>query len=166
MECTHAITLIRIPRPERFVPREGEVLDKIGVAAAQDLDRRASEDCVAEPDVRLGDFDADGLYQRVLLQDRSAYPLGNRLGQVDGRTLYYFLNLLVYLAVVHGLRQVVGETRGAQVQAQLDVHDERLPQLALSGQRTVAAVKDHALEQYPVLGVFFAPGHPAQYKGP
>jgi hypothetical protein len=29
----------------------------------------------------------------------------------------------------------------------------------------VAAVEDHALQQYPVLGVFPALCHPVQYKG-
>jgi hypothetical protein len=72
----------------------------------------------------------------------------------------------VDLAVVNGLPQIVGETRGAQVQAQLHIHDERLTQLALGGQRTVAPVEDHALQEYPVFGIFFAVGHPAQYKGP
>jgi hypothetical protein len=30
----------------------------------------------------------------------------------------------------------------------------------------VATVEDHAFEQYPILGVVFASGHPPQYKGP
>jgi hypothetical protein len=30
----------------------------------------------------------------------------------------------------------------------------------------VAAVEDHTLEQYPILGVFLAVGHLAQYKAP
>ena len=138
----------------------------ISVAPAQDLDGGAREDGVAEPDVRLGDLHPDGFYRLVLFQDRGGYPLGECLGQVDGRTLDDLLDSLVDLAVVNGPGQVVGEARGAKVEAKLQVHDEGLPQLALGWQRTVAAVEDHALQEYPVSGAFFAPGHPAQYRWP
>ena len=145
--------------------RFGELPGLTFVAVAQDLDGGALEDGVAEPDVRLDDLHPDGFYRRVLLQDRSGYPLGDRLGQVDGRTLDDLPGSFVDLAVVHGLRQVVGEARWAKVEAKLHVHDEGLAQLALDGQRTVAAVEDHALQPYPVLGVFPAPSHPVKYKG-
>jgi hypothetical protein len=143
-----------------------EVLGLIGVAVAQDLDRRVPEDGVVEPDVRLGDLDADYLNRGMILQDGGGYPLCDRLGQIEGLPLYDLSRPPVDRAVVYGLRQVIGETRGAQTQAQLHVHDERLAQLALGGQCAVAAVEDHAFEQYPILGVFLAPGHPPQYKGP
>jgi hypothetical protein len=160
----HIITLIRIVRHVRFAG--GEVLDGIRVAAAQDLDRRAGENGIAEPDVRLGDLHPDGVDRRMILQNNRRYPLGNRLGQADGFPLDDLPRPPVDLTVVNGLRQVVRATGGAQIQAQLHIHDEGLAQLALGGQRAVSSVEDHALQQYPVFGVFFAVGHPAQYKGP
>src|SRR5215212_1034936 len=144
----------------------GELPGLIFAAVAQDLDGGALEDGVAEPDVRLDDLHPDGFYRRVLLQDRSGYPLGDRLGQVDGRTLDDLPGSFVDLAVVHGLCQVIGEARWAKVEAKLHVHDEGLPQLALGGQRTVAAVEDHALKKYPVFGAFSVPRHPPQYRWP
>jgi hypothetical protein len=144
----------------------GELSGLTGVAAAQDLDGRAGENGVAEPDVRLGYLHPDGLHRWVIFQDRGGYPLGDRLGQVDGRTLDDPSCSPVNLTVVHGLRQVVGEARGAQVEPQLHVHDKGLAQLALGGHRPVAAVEDHALEQDSVPEVFFAAVHPAQYTGP
>jgi hypothetical protein len=163
--CVHTTTLIRI-RPTSGSFLVVQVLGLIGVPAAQDLDRRAHEDGVVEPDVRFGDFDAYSLHRGMILQDRGGYPLGNRLGQVHWRPLDYLLRPPVNLAVVDGLRQVVSEACGAQVQAQLHIHDEGLTQLTLGGERAVAAVEDHALEQYPILGIFLAAGHPLQYKGP
>ena len=133
---------------------------------AQDLDRRAREHRVGEADVRFGDLDADGLYSGMLLQDSRRYPLCDRLGQIDGLPLYDLSHQPVDRAVVYGLRQVVGEASGTKVQTQLDINDEGLAQLVLGGQRAVTPVENHALEQYPVLCVFLAPGHPMQYRGP
>ncbi len=162
--CSHAITLIRTR------PASGSLVYSFSlavcVAVAQDLDRRAGQDGGVEPDVRFGDSDADALCRRMILQDRRRYPLGDRLGQVDGFPLDDLPRPPMHLAVVYGLGQVVGETRGSQVQPQLHVHDEGLAQLALGGQRAVAAVEDHALKQYPVLSIFFTLGHLTQYKGP
>src|SRR5215212_1488009 len=144
----------------------GELSGLTFVAAAQNLDGGALEDGVAEADVRLGDLHPDGFHRRVLPQDRGGYPLGECLCQVDGRTLDDLLDLIVNLAVVHGLGQVVGEARGAKVEAKLHVHGEGLAQLALGGKRTVAAVEDHAFEQDPVLELFSFAVHPPQYRGP
>ena len=163
--CVHATTSIRTCPTSGF-PSWWEILGLIGVAVAQDLDRRTREDGVVEPDVRLGDLDADGLYRGMILQYRGGYPLCDRLGQIEGLPLYDLSRPPVDCGVVYGLRQVVGESRRAQVQAQLHVHDKGLAQLALGGQRAVAAVEDHAFEQYPIHGAFFAAGHPPQYKGP
>jgi hypothetical protein len=133
---------------------------------AEDLDRRAREHRVGEADVRFGDLDADSLYRGMILKYCRRYPLGDRLGQLDGLPLDDLPSPPMNLAVVYGLRQVVGEASGTKVQTQLDINDEGLAQLELGGERAVTPVEDHALEQYPVLCVFLAPGHPMQYRGP
>jgi hypothetical protein len=151
---------------ERFLSGGGSGV--ICVAVAQDLDSRAGEDCPVQPDVRLPHPYPDCLHRWVILKDGHRYPLGHRLGQVDRCPLDYLLGQPVDLAVVDGLLESVGEPGGPQVQAQLDVHDEGLAQLALGGQRPVAAVEDHALEQYPVLAGTFSlvRVHPTQYTAP
>jgi hypothetical protein len=57
----------------------------------------------------------------------------------------------VALALVHGLRQVVGGPRGSQVEAQFDAHDEGLAKLVLGLQGPVAAVEDHVRKKYAIL---------------
>ena len=133
---------------------------------AKDLDGRTREHRVREADVRFGDLDADRLYREMILKYCRRYPLGDRLGKLDGLPLDDLPSSPMNLAVVHGLRQVVGETSGTKVQSQLDINDEGLAQLELGGERAVTPVEDHALEQYPVLCVFLAPGHPTQYRAP
>jgi diaminohydroxyphosphoribosylaminopyrimidine deaminase / 5-amino-6-(5-phosphoribosylamino)uracil reductase len=130
-------------------------LARAEATAAKDLYGRASEDGTVQPDVWFGDLDADGLHWRVIFQDRGGHLFGHRLAQVDGRTLDDLPCPPVDLAVVDRLRQVIGEPCGPQVEKQLDVQDKGLAQFPLGGQCSVAAVKDHALEQYPVL----APTH-------
>src|SRR5215210_1511025 len=90
--------------PRAVRPVCGGISGRTGFAATQDLDGRAREDCVAESDVRLGDLHPDGLYRRVIFQDRGGYPLGDRLGQVDGRALDDLSRPPVHLAVVYGPR--------------------------------------------------------------
>jgi diaminohydroxyphosphoribosylaminopyrimidine deaminase/5-amino-6-(5-phosphoribosylamino)uracil reductase len=118
--------------------------------------------------VRLGDLNAYGLHRGVLFQDRGGYPFGYRLGQVDGRPFDDLLGPPVDFAVVHRSRQVIGTPRRSQVETQLDVYDKGLPQIAFGGNRPMAAVEDHALQQYTILArrVFFAAIHPAQYDRP
>jgi hypothetical protein len=114
-----------------------------GFPVAQDLDGRASEYGVAEPDVRLGNPHLHG-FDRVMFVERACGdPLRQGLGKLHGRSLHDVARQAMDLAVVHCLREVVGGSCRPQVEAQLDANDERLAKLVLGLQGTVTAVKDH-----------------------
>ena len=120
-------------------------------AAAQDLDGRAGEYRVVEPDVRLGDLHPYG-FDRGMLGERSCSdPLCQGLGELHGQSLDDLARQAVDLAIVHGLRQVVGDPSGSQVEVQFDAHDERLAKLVLGLQGSVAAVEDHIRKKYAIL---------------
>ena len=135
-------------------------------AATQDLDGRAGEYGILEPDVRLGDLHLYGFDRGMFVERACGDPLRQSLGELHGRSLDDVARHAVDLAIVHGFRQVVGGPRRSQVEVQLDAHDERLAKLVLGLQRSVAAVEDHALEKYAVFGALFARRHPAQYRWP
>ena len=118
---------------------------------AQDLDGRADQHRVVEAHVGFLNPYTDALDEGMLLKDGGGYPLGDGLREADGWPGDYLPRLAVDLAVVHGLREVVGGAGWLEVQAQLDIHDEGLPQLAFGGQRPVVAVQYHAFEQYEIL---------------
>lgn len=119
--------------------------------AAQDLDGRAGEHGVVEPDVRLGNPHLYGFDRGMFVERTCGDPLCQGLDQLHGRTLYDLARHAVDLAIVHGLRQFVGGPRWSQVEVQLDVHDERLAKLVLCLQGPVAAVEDHVSKEYAIL---------------
>lgn len=124
---------------------------RFGFAAAQDLDGRASEYRVGEPYVRLGHLDLYGFDRGMFVERVCGDPLCQGLGKLHGRSLDDIARYAVDLAIVHGLRQVVGGPRGSQVEAQFDAHDEGLAKLVLGLQGPVAAVEDHVRKKYAIL---------------
>ena len=96
----------------------------------------------------------------MLLQRGIGYALRHGLREARGLTLDHLPGEAVDLAVVDGLRQVVGEAGGPEVQPELHIHDERLAELALRRQGSVPAVEDHALQDDAVVRV---PVHTFQY---
>ena len=123
----------------------GRLVSRSG-SAAQDLDRRAGEYGVVEPDVRLGDPYLYGFDRRMLVERSCGDPLCQGLGKLHRRSLDDVARLTMDLAVVNRLRQIVGDPRRPQVEAKLDAHDERLAKLLLGLQGSVTAVEDHVLE--------------------
>ena len=120
-------------------------------AAAQDLDGRAGEYRVVEPDVRLGDLHPYGFDRGMLVERSCSDHLCQGLGKLHGRSLDDVASHTVDLTVVHGLRQVVRGARRSQVEVQFDAHDERLAKLVLGLQGSVAAVEDHVRKKYAIL---------------
>jgi hypothetical protein len=120
-------------------------------AVAQDLHGRAGEYGVLEPDVRLGHLHLYGFDRGMLVERACGDPLRQGLGELHGRSLDDVARHAVDLAIVHGLRQVVGGPRWSQVEVQLDAHDKRLAKLVLGLQRSVAAVEDHVRKKYAIL---------------
>jgi hypothetical protein len=128
------------------------------LAAAQDLDGRAGEYGVLEPDVRLGDLNLYCFDRGMFVERARGYPLRQGLGELHGRSLHDVARHAVDLAIVHGFRQVVGGPRRSQVEVQLDAHDERLAKLVLGLQRSMVAVEDHVRKNYSILAHrFFSP---------
>ena len=119
--------------------------------AAQDFRGRAGEDGVFEPDVRLGHPHSYGFDRGMFVERACGDPLCQGLGKPHGRPLDDLARQAVNLTVVHGFRQVVGGARGPQVEVQLDAHDERLAEILLGLQGSVAAVEDHLFEKYAIL---------------
>ena len=119
--------------------------------AAQDLDGRAVEYGVVEPDVRLGNPHPYGFDRGMFVERTSGDPLCQGLDQLHGRPLDDVARHAVDLAIVHGLRQVIGDPRWPQVEVQLDAHDERLAKLMLDLQGPVATVEDHVSKEYAIL---------------
>ena len=124
---------------------------RFGFAPAHDLDCRAGEYGVVEPDVGLGHPHLYGFDRGMFLERACGDPLCQGLDQLHGLALDDFTRHAVHLAVVHGLRQVVGSARGSQVEVQLDAHDERLAKLALGLQGSVAPVEDHVRKEYAIV---------------
>ena len=119
--------------------------------AAQDLDGRAGEYGIVEPDVRLGNPHLYGFDRGMSVERTRGDPLCQGLDQLHGRSLDDLARHAVDLAIVHGLRQVVGGPRWPQVEVQFDTHDERLAKLVLGLQGSVVAVKDHVSKEYAIL---------------
>src|SRR5215203_1238045 len=129
----------------------GRLPSPSGFAAAQDLDGRAREYGVLEPDVRLGDLYLYGFYFGMLVERSCGDPLCQGLGKSHGRSLDDVARRAMDLAVVNGLRKVVGGPGGSQVEVQFDAHDERLSELVLRLQCSVTAVEDHVRKKYAIL---------------
>jgi hypothetical protein len=96
------------------------------VSAAQDLDGRACQHGVVEPDVWLGDLHLYGFDSWMVVKRAGGDPLRQGLDELDGRAFNDGACHTVNLTVVHGLRQVVCGPSGPQVEVQCDAHDERL----------------------------------------
>src|SRR5215210_2314299 len=78
-----------------------------GLAAAQNLDGRAGEYCIVEPDVGFGYLHPYGLNRGMVVQRASGDPLSQALDKLHRRPLDDVARHAVYLAVVYGLGQVV-----------------------------------------------------------
>jgi hypothetical protein len=122
-----------------------------GFAAAQNLDGRAGQYGVLEPDVGLGDPHLYGFDRGMFVERACGNPLRQGLGELHGRSLDDVARHAMDFAIVHGLRQIVGGPRWSQVEVQLDAHDKRLAKLVLGLQRSVAAMEDHLRKQYAIL---------------
>ena len=93
--------------------------------------------------MRLGNPHLYGFDRGMFLERTRGDPLRQGLGKLHGRSLDYIARHAVDLAIVNGLSQVIGGPCGSQVKAQLDAHDERLAELVLGVEGSVAAVEDH-----------------------
>jgi hypothetical protein len=72
--------------------------------AAEDLDGRAGEYGVVEPDVRLGYPHLYGFDRGMFVECTRGDPLCQGLGELHGRSLDDLARHAVDLAIVHGLR--------------------------------------------------------------
>src|SRR5215204_5120736 len=87
----------------------------------------------------------------MLVERACGDPFRQGLGELHGRSLDDVARQAVDLAIVHGLRQVVGGSCWSQVEVQLVAHYIRLAVLLLGVQRSVAAVEADVRKTYPVL---------------
>jgi hypothetical protein len=82
---------------------------------------------IVEADLRLGDFHAYGLDQRMILQYSRCNSLGDRFDQIIGRSFDDGTHLSVHLAVVDGSGKVISLACRLKVAFQCEIDDEPLP---------------------------------------